>query len=125
NSNTGPSTINVNGLGPVPITNQDGSALYLGQLQANQVALIVYRGSGFSLVATALLPTINQQDNNYTFALQDANNIVENATDDILTLYTIPANDDVAFPVGTSIDVIASGDAGITLIPGTGVTFFP
>lgn len=125
NSNTGPSTINVNGLGPVPITNQDGSALYLGQLQANQVALIVYRGTGFALVATALLPTINQQPNNYTFALQDANNIVENPTNDILALYTIPLDDDVAFPVGTSIDIIASGDAGITLAPDTGVTFYP
>lgn len=125
NSNTGPSTINVNGLGPVPITNQDGSDLYLGQIQANQVALIVYRSTGFTLVATALLPTINEQPNNYTFALQDANNIVENPTDDILAVYTIPTNADVAFPVGTSIEVIASGDAGITIDPDSGVTLNP
>jgi hypothetical protein len=83
NTNTGPSTINVNGLGPVPITNQDGSPLYLGQLQANQVALIVYRSTGFTLVATALLPSINTENGNYTFQLSDANNIVQNTTDDI------------------------------------------
>jgi hypothetical protein len=125
NTNTGPSTINVNGLGPVPITNQDGSALYLGQLQANQVALIVYRSTGFTLVATALLPLINTETGNYTFQLGDANNIVENPTNDILTIYTIPTNADVPFPVGTSIDVIASGDAGIMVAPDTGVTFYP
>jgi hypothetical protein len=125
NTNTGPSTINVNGLGPVPITNQDGSPIYLGQLQANQVALIVYRSTGFTLVATALLPLINTENGNYTFQLSDANNIVQNTTDDILTLYTIPTNDDVPFPVGTSIEIIASGAAGVEIVPAAGVTFFP
>lgn len=125
NTNTGASTINVNGLGPVPITNQDGSALYQGQLQANQVALIVYRGTGFALVATALLPTINVENSNYTFALSDANNIVENSTNDILALYTIPANATVAFAPGTHIDIVASGDGGITVRPAVGVTFYP
>lgn len=125
NTNTGPSTINVNGLGPVPITNQDGSPLYLGQLQANQVALIVYQSTGFTLVATALVPLINVENGNYTFQLSDANNIVENKTNDILALYTIPTNATAAFPLGTSIDVIASGDAGINILAAPGVTFFP
>lgn len=51
NTNTGASTINVNGLGPVPIVNQDGSALYAGQLRANQFATIVYRSGSFALVS--------------------------------------------------------------------------
>jgi hypothetical protein len=125
NSNTGASTMNVNGLGVVNIKNQDGSNLYLGQIQANQVALIVYKGGQFILVATALIPTINTQNGNYTFALQDANNVVQQTTNDILVIYTIPTNASVALPVGTSIDVIAVGDAGITLTAASGVTFFP
>jgi hypothetical protein len=125
NTNTGPSTINVNGLGPVPITNQDGSPLYLGQLQANQVALIVYRSTGFTLVATALLPSINTENGNYTFQLSDANNIVQNTTDDISVFYTVPADADVPFPLATSIEPISSGLAGITLIPDAGVTIYP
>ncbi len=52
NSNTGASTINVNGLGPVAITNQDGSALTAGQIQANQVAQIIYKGVGFQLLSS-------------------------------------------------------------------------
>lgn len=52
-TNTGASTINVNGLGPVAITNQDGSALAAGQIQANQIAQILYKGTGFILL-TAL-----------------------------------------------------------------------
>jgi hypothetical protein len=47
NTNTGASTINVNGLGPVAITNQDGSALSAGQLIANQIAQIMFKGTGF------------------------------------------------------------------------------
>lgn len=124
-TNTGPSTINVNGLGPVPITNQDGSALYQGQLQANQVALIVYRSTGFTLVATALLPLINTENGNYTFALSDANNIVMQTTDDTTIFYTIPPDATANFAVGTSIQVIAAGDGGIVIQAGVGVTFHP
>lgn len=125
NTNTGPSTINVNGLGPVNILNQDGSPLYLGQIVANQVTQIIYKGAGFLLITGDLLPTINTKNVNYTFALSDGNNIVQQTTNDTLLLYTIPTNAAVPFPLGTSIDVIAAGDAGITLLPDVGVTFYP
>lgn len=125
NTNTGPSTINVNGLGPVPITNQDGSALYQGQLQANQVALIVYRSTGFTLVATALLPLINVKTTNYDFALSDANNIVNNTSDGVQPLYRIRTNAIVPFAIGTSINVMSSGLGGVTIIPEAGVTLYP
>lgn len=51
NSNTGPSVINVNGLGNVPILNQDGSQLYFNELVANQVVGILYKGTGFVLIS--------------------------------------------------------------------------
>jgi hypothetical protein len=124
NTNTGASTINVNGLGPVAILNQDGTPLYLGQLRANQFATILYKGTGFVLVDTSLLPVINTQDNDYTFALNDANNIVENSSASDWT-YTIPTNASAAFPEGSSIQVIASGDGDITITPDGGVTLNP
>jgi len=122
NTNTGASTINVNGLGPVPITNQNGTPLYLGQLQANEVALIVYRSTGFTLVAVGVNPTINTQNGAYTFQLNDANNIVQaNAAG--VGDWTIPTNASVPFPLGTSIDLAVSGVAIKTLVPAPGVTF--
>lgn len=120
NTNTGASTINVNGLGPVPIVNQNGSALYLGQLQANQFALIIYKGAGFNLIDFGLLPTINLQNGNYAFAIGDANNIVLANAGGTYT-WTVPANATVPFPIGTSIDLIAS-PASITLAAAGGVT---
>lgn len=121
NTNTGASTINVNGLGPVNILNQDGSPLYLGQLQANQVALIIYKGTGFILIAFDPLPSINTQNADYTFQISDANNIVL-ANDALSHTWTVPNNSTVAFPVGSSIELIAApatisiaADAGVTL----------
>lgn len=120
NTNTGPSTINVNGLGPVNIINQDGSPLYLGQLQANEFALIIYKGAGFNLIDFGLLPTINTKNVDYTFAIGDANNIV--LTNDAGThVWTVPLNATVAFPIGTSIDLIASPGT-VSLAAAVGVT---
>jgi hypothetical protein len=124
NSNTGPSTINVNGLGAVPIVNQDGTPLYINQLLANQVTTIIYKGTGFLLVSSNTLPLLNTKNTNYTFALNDANNIVLH-TDASLYTYTIPTNASVAFAIGSSIDIICDGDGAVTLAPDVGVTFFP
>jgi hypothetical protein len=52
NTNTGPSTINVNGLGVVNLVNQGGSALTAGQIFANQIAVIMYKGGSFYLVSS-------------------------------------------------------------------------
>lgn len=57
NTNTGASTINVNGLGPVAILNQDGTALTAGQVVANQVSTIMYKGTGFRLVGATATTT--------------------------------------------------------------------
>ncbi len=120
NTNTGASTINVNGLGPVPIVNQDGSALYLGQLQANQFSLIIYKGTGFNLIDFGLLPTINTKNTDYTFAIGDANNIVL-TNDSASHTWTVPANATVAFPIGTSITLIAAPGL-VSLAAAVGVT---
>lgn len=52
NTNTGPSTININGLGVINITNPDGSALVAGEIVANQPAQILLKG-GVALLITA------------------------------------------------------------------------
>lgn len=56
NTNSGPSTINVNSLGVVNIVNQDGSALSSGQLQANQTSVIMFKAGQFLLLATGNVP---------------------------------------------------------------------
>ncbi len=50
-ANTGASTINVNGLGVVNLVNQDGSALRSGQITANQVVQMIYKGGNWLLLA--------------------------------------------------------------------------
>lgn len=53
NSNAGASTINVNGLGVIPIINQNGTALASNELLSNQVATIMYKGGSFLLIQGA------------------------------------------------------------------------
>lgn len=57
-SNTGPSTINVNGLGVVNILNQSGSALGSGQIVAGQVTTIMFYSGNFLL--TSVLGSVQQ-----------------------------------------------------------------
>lgn len=59
NTNTSSaSTVNVNGLGPVAILNQNGGTLAPGQIRANQVVQMMYQGTGFRLLSSTLLPII-------------------------------------------------------------------
>lgn len=50
-TNTGPSTLNVNGLGPLPILNANGTGLSAGQLQASQPASVIYNGGTWTLLS--------------------------------------------------------------------------
>jgi hypothetical protein len=52
NTNTGASTINVNGLGVVNIVNFDGSALLPGEIVQNQPAQILFKGGQFELLTS-------------------------------------------------------------------------
>lgn len=58
NTNTGASTINVNGLGIVSIVNQSGDPLIASQLIAGQVAQIMYLSGEFLLLASGIAPSI-------------------------------------------------------------------
>jgi hypothetical protein len=58
NTNTGASTINVNGLGPVDIVNQNGDPLTSNQLVANQVATIMYVSGQFLLISSGIAPSV-------------------------------------------------------------------
>lgn len=51
NSNSGPSTLNVNGLGVIPITNIDGSVLGANQIQAGQTTQVMYYNGAFQLLS--------------------------------------------------------------------------
>jgi len=57
-TNGGASTINVNGLGPVAIVNQDLTALRSSQLVAGQVATIMYKSGQFLLVSSGIAPSV-------------------------------------------------------------------
>jgi hypothetical protein len=52
NTNTGASTINVNGLGVLNIVHPDGSVLFPGEITANQPAQIMLKGGVFELLST-------------------------------------------------------------------------
>ncbi len=55
NSNTGPSTLNVNGLGVIPITNINGSVLGANQIVAGQTTEVMYYNGAFQLLAVGSL----------------------------------------------------------------------
>lgn len=52
NTNTGPSSISVNGSGAIPILNQDGTALYAGEIRVNQFTQIIFRAGNFYLLSS-------------------------------------------------------------------------
>lgn len=57
----------------------------------------------------------------YTFALVDANTVVESNLGTALT-FTVPPNSSVAFPIGTLIEVHRYGAGSLTIAAGAGVT---
>ncbi len=54
NTNTGASTLNVNGLGAVPILDPEGFALPAGYIIANQVTAVLYRNGSFYLLSVSV-----------------------------------------------------------------------
>jgi hypothetical protein len=69
NPNTGPSTLNVNNLGPVPIL-LNGQPLQAGSILGQGVFIVVYMNGAFNLVggnASANSTTASGQTINYTF----------------------------------------------------------
>lgn len=58
NTNTGASTLNINGLGIVDIVNQDGTALTADQLIAGQVVQVMYLNGDFLLLSSGIAASI-------------------------------------------------------------------
>lgn len=64
---------------------------------------------------------INQKTAAYTTVLSDRDKLVEVQSSSAVTV-TIPANADVAYPVGTSFDILQTGTGQITIAGAAGVT---
>lgn len=65
--------------------------------------------------------SINEQTGNYTAQLGDANNIVAlNSASS--TVFTVPANSSVAFPIGTTITLFQEGAGTLSIAAAGGVT---
>ena len=67
------------------------------------------------------LTTINQQAGAYTTVLADRDKLVEVSNASAVTV-TIPLNSSVAYPVGTSIDILQTGAGQVTIAGAAGVT---
>jgi hypothetical protein len=75
-----------------------------------------------SLTDPKITQTINgQTGTTYTLALTDHGRIVTLSNAAAITL-TVPPNSSVAFPVGSSVDLIQIGAGQVTVAPGAGVT---
>lgn len=67
------------------------------------------------------LTAINQQAGAYTTVLADRDKLVEVSSGSGVTV-TIPADSTVAYPVGTSIDILQTGSGQVTIAGAGGVT---
>jgi hypothetical protein len=67
------------------------------------------------------LTQINQQAAAYTSVLTDRDKLVEISSGSAVTL-TIPTNSSVAYPVGTSFDILQTGAGQVTIAGADGVT---
>lgn len=91
-TNTGPSTVNVNGFGVINITNADGSVLSAGEIVANQPAQILIKGGAALLTTPAVLVSS-------TFTATSAD-IVGSPT---ITVYYTRVGQQVTLSSGTNI----------------------
>jgi hypothetical protein len=74
-----------------------------------------------TLGAAAATQAINTQTTSYTLVLADAGKLVTLNNASAITL-TVPPNSSVAFPTGTSIDLVQLGAGALTIAQGSGVT---
>lgn len=77
-TNTGASTINVNGLGVVNITNTDGSALFANTIVVNQPTAILFKSGSFLLMPQGFLPVSGSWLPTFTgFAVAPSANVIQ------------------------------------------------
>lgn len=72
-------------------------------------------------VDTVLTASFNQQASSYTLVLADKDKIVEISSASATTV-TVPLNSSVAFPVGSSINILQTGAGQVTIAGAGGVT---
>lgn len=65
--------------------------------------------------------TIATKTASYTLVLADASTILEMNSASAQT-FTIPPNSSVAFPIGTTVELVRIGTGAVTIAPGAGVT---
>ena len=144
NTNTGASSLDVNGLGAGAINNPGGGALVAGQLVANQPALCLFKAGQWVLLLTGttnlILPNFtaltsgttvpdsggtqwavgylgipqNAITTAYTGVLADAGKQLYYSGSGAITV-TIPANASVAYPIGTVLSVVNDASAAVNL----------
>ena len=145
NSNTGASSLSVNGLGTQAIVNPGGGALVAGQILGNQPVLCLYKAGQWVLLLTGTFPLVlpeftaltagtttpdaagtqwpvgylgipqNSIPNGYTAALSDAGKQIYYSGAAEITV-TIPANSVVSFPVGTVLSVVNDASAAVNVL---------
>lgn len=131
NTNTGPSTVALNGGTARPVVRNDGSAVQAGDLIAGVPVVMVYdlANTRWVLVgATAeqcnqsFRPGINAQSGTaYTLAASDEAKMVICSNANAITV-TVPSDSTADLPIGFICHVHQGGAGQVTLSPDTGVT---
>jgi hypothetical protein len=114
----------------VDITNATKETLVVGALEATSATInsdtvatltATQTLTNKTLTAPVIVNSINAQAASYTAVLGDANKFVEMGVGSANT-FTVPANSSVAFPIGSTINVIQTGSGQTTITPEGGVT---
>jgi uncharacterized protein YoxC len=103
----------------VDVTNAVKDTLVVGNLEADGV---VFSDGTQTKMGVASLTDFVEKTASYTLDdLDHRDNVVEMNSSDPVT-FTIPANSDFAWPVGASMDIIATGTGLVTILGADGVT---
>jgi hypothetical protein len=103
----------------VDVTNATRETLVVGNLEATGV---VFSDGTQTKQGVPSITTIAEKTDSYTLSnLNERDTIVEISKSSATTL-TIPTNSSVAYPVGTTIDIIQTGTGQVTIAGAGGVT---
>ena len=115
-ANTGPATLNVNGLGAAPIVTRSGAALAADDLQAGAIETVVWSGTAFMLAGLARSETVTSVALNYYVAPTGSDTNPGTAGAPFLTLQR-------AVDVGSRVRTIAGSAVNINVANGSYAPF--
>lgn len=123
--NTGPVTLNVNGLGAIPIKKYVSSALGAGDLLVGQVASVVFDGTNFQLVSLpGTAPVTNASNLDYSLSVSPTSTFTNPGYSTSHAPVTIDATLISGFnPVSLSVSGLPSG-VTYSISPGGGFPTF-